>query len=293
MAVTAPGSSRSSAQPLPLGDDALTGGRIERAGDADYFSITVAVPTHVRVRVVSDALDTNGELLNRGGRQVDTYLSEQDYVPGGLGFVLRGTLEAGTSYIKVTASNDTETGPYTIVAEEDTAYSSFIDGCSAISTNYGDPLYGCQWHLDNTGRSGATAGEDINVQEVWRAATWGAGAKVAVVDNGLYYDHEDLSANVDKSRNYDYTGRGEVFERYFTHGTKVAGVIAARDNGLGVRGVAPRATVYGYNWIRNTTLFNLIDAMTRNLEEPGSPTIAGGSAPALDWTASQGLGSWR
>ena len=27
----------------------------------------------------------------------------------------------------------------------------------------------------------------------------------------------------------------------------MAGIIAARDDGLGVRGVAPRATVYGYN----------------------------------------------
>ena len=32
------------------------------------------------------------------------------------------------------------------------------------------------------------------------------------------------------------------------HGTAVAGIIAARDNGIGVRGVAPRATVYGYNF---------------------------------------------
>ena len=30
-------------------------------------------------------------------------------------------------------------------------------------------------------------------------------------------------------------------------GTVVAGLIAARDNGLGVRGVAPRATIYGFD----------------------------------------------
>ena len=146
-------------------------------GNADYFRITVGEPTHVRVQVVSASLETDGVLLNSGGRQVDAHLSEQDYVPGGLGFILRGSVDTGTSYIKVTAGNSTATGAYTIVAEEDIAYASFIDDCSAISTDYDDPLYGCQWHLDNTGRNGATAGEDINVQEVWERWQPGSGCQ--------------------------------------------------------------------------------------------------------------------
>ena len=118
--------------------------------------------------------------------------------------------------------------------------------------------------MNNTGRNGGTAGEDINVEDVWDGGNLGAGINVAVVDNGLYYEHEDLKDNVNRSRNHDYTFRGDVFERYFDHGTRVAGVIAARDNGLGGRGVAPRATVYGYNFIRFPTFANLVDAMTRN-----------------------------
>ena len=290
--VSPPGSSRSSARTLDLGEHVLAGGRIDTPGNADYFRITVGEPTHVRVQVVSASLETDGVLLNSGGRQVDAHLSEQDYVPGGLGFILRGSADTGTSYIKVTAGNSTATGAYTIVAEEDIAYASFIDDCSAISTDYDDPLYGCQWHLDNTGRNGATAGEDINVQEVWENGNLGAGVNVAIVDNGLYYDHQDLRDNVDKSRNQDYTlsalerlrGRGDVFERYFTHGTKVAGVIAARDNDLGVRGVAPRATVYAYNWVRNATLVNLVDAMTRNMDDTWVSNNSWGfpSGPGLD-----------
>ena len=251
--VVAPGGSTGSARPLTLGEDALAGGRIDRAGDADYFSMTVAEPTHVIVRVVSAAVDTDGELLDTSRRTVDTHLSPRDYVPGGLGFLLRGSLDRGTSYVKVTAGNAAETGPYTIVAYEDTEYAAFVDGCSAISTDYDDPLYGCQWHLNNTGLNGGTAGEDINVEDVWSGGNLGAGINVAVVDNGLYYEHEDLKDNVNRSRNHDYTFRGSVFERYFDHGTKVAGVIAARDNGLGGRGVAPRATVYGYNFRRYPT----------------------------------------
>ena len=42
----------------------------------------------------------------------------------------------------------------------------------------------------------------------------------------------------------------------------------ARDNGFGVRGVAPRATVYGYNWLAGDWQqfedINRADAMSRN-----------------------------
>ena len=268
-AVTAPGSTTGSARALTLGQNEVAGGRIDRANDTDYFSITVSDTTHVRVRVVSSTLETDVALLDTSRREVGTLHSESDYVPGRLGGLLYGTLKTGTSYIKVTAEDRTETGAYAIVVYEDTLYAGFLGRCSAISANYSDPLYGCQWHLNNTGQnSGAgagTEGEDINVEEVWDAGNLGEGINVAIVDNGLYYEHEDLTANVYRSRNYDYTGEGDVFERYFTHGTRIAGIIAARDNSIGVRGVAPRATVYAYNWIRNPTFANLGDAMTRNM----------------------------
>ena len=105
--VTPPGSSTSRARHLTLGEDALAGGRIDTAGNADYFSITVTETTYMRVQVVSASVETDGVLLDSGGREKEVKLSERDYVPGGLGFVLYGTLDAGTSYIKVTAGDST------------------------------------------------------------------------------------------------------------------------------------------------------------------------------------------
>ena len=87
---------------------------------------------------------------------------------------------------------------------------------------------------------------------------------MAVVDDGMDHTHGDLAANVDASRNHDYTGVGDIHHRYAHHGTNVAGVLAARDNSTGVRGVAPRATIYGYNVLVESTEENQTDAMTRN-----------------------------
>ena len=74
-------------------------------------------------------------------------------------------------------------------------------------------------------------GRDINVEEVW-ATTMGADINIAVVDDGLHYAHEDLAPNVITARNHDYFG-SDVFDPLETHGTRVAGIIAARDNDLG------------------------------------------------------------
>ena len=71
-----------------------------------------------------------------------------------------------------------------------------------------------------------------------------------VVDLGLDYLHPDLRGyeyTGDTSMgHYDSTGLGVRNHKGATHGTPVAGIIAARDNDIGGRGVAPRATVYGY-----------------------------------------------
>ena len=71
-----------------------------------------------------------------------------------------------------------------------------------------EPLFGGQWYLRNTGQSGGTAGMDIRVDGAWRDYT-GAGVRVAVIDDGVFYDHPDLAANYDKSADFNsVTGQG-------------------------------------------------------------------------------------
>ena len=130
-----------------------------------------------------------------------------------------------------------------------------------------DPLYGCQWHLNNTGQFGGDTMHDINVEEVWET-TKGEGVNVAVVDTGLDYEHDDLKENVDTALNHAFHS-GDVRDLAGSgHGTSVAGIIAARDNNLGGRGVAPRATIYGYRILGGfLTDDERAEAMTFQLDE--------------------------
>ncbi len=142
-----------------------------------------------------------------------------------------------------------------------------IDNCDTSTTGFNDPLYGCQWHLKNTGQLGAvtTSGEDINVEGVWDNGTLGAGINVAVVDDGMQTGHADLTDNVNTRLNHNYSGSGNVYDPSKARGTRVSGVIAAAgDNSLGVRGVAPQASIYAYNLAGNFSGTNAKDAMVRN-----------------------------
>ena len=81
----------------------------------------------------------------------------------------------------------------------------------------------------------------ISAPAVW-TFTEGAGVKVAVIDTGINFDHEDLKANYGGGVNFTYEDTGAMDGH--GHGTHVAGTIAAVRNSRGVVGVAPKAKIY-------------------------------------------------
>jgi len=153
-----------------------------------------------------------------------------------------------------------------------------------------DTYLSLQWHLENTGPlpgyPSMKAGEDLHVKPVWNAGLRGEGIRVAVLDDGLEVTHEDLWPNiVTGSRNYrteagmfglSVTSGGKVagLEGFpmpcssdDTHGTSVAGLIAARDgNGTGVSGVAPRAQLVGFNILASNFVADTLDALSHDLD---------------------------
>lgn len=82
-------------------------------------------------------------------------------------------------------------------------------------------------------------------QQMW-ADTKGAGVKVAVIDTGVDNKNAQLANAVDAADGKDYlTGaQGGAITDPIGHGTKVAGIIAARPvSGTGFVGIAPESTV--------------------------------------------------
>lgn len=117
-----------------------------------------------------------------------------------------------------------------------------------------DTYFAQQWHLLNTGQGGGTVGVDANLSAVWDSYR-GAGILIGVVDDGLPTDHPDLTANVDTANDHDWNDATpndptpNVANEDF-HGAAVAGIVGARgNNGMGVCGVAPEATLVGLRLI--------------------------------------------
>jgi subtilisin family serine protease len=87
----------------------------------------------------------------------------------------------------------------------------------------------------------------IDADLAWPNGNRGKGVRVAVLDTGIDFDHPDL--RVAGGVNFAGTSRDGRTSRYdwndtFGHGTHVAGIIAARNNKIGVVGVAPDVSLW-------------------------------------------------
>ena len=270
-AASSPGTSRSAAAALTL--DVAGAGSIGSATDADFFSFTLTEPQTVGVTAVGSPAATSGDLLIQGELQDAGGAKLRDYAryraDREVGFRDIHRLEAGTYYIKVTGSTSASREKYVILVYTYDEHDRRGAKCAGGEPRFTDPLANCQWHLHHPGLPDIDV-VDLNMQDVWDSYT-GAGINVAVVDNSMEYTHPDLSPNVNASLNHSYV-EGETIENLAgpfgnipPHGTSVAGIIAAPENGIGVSGVAPRATIYAYNVVKQASDANEADAMTRNM----------------------------
>ena len=132
----------------------------------------------------------------------------------------------------------TETGPY------------------ACQSGESEPLYAFQWALRYAGNYFTThsdagaygGGMDLNIEPVHKLGYKGQGVNVLVLDTGVDFTNEDLRDNADLGMSWNYANGSpnttpDDKNALSNHGTMVAGVIGAAQNGKGIMGIAPRATL--------------------------------------------------
>lgn len=116
-----------------------------------------------------------------------------------------------------------------------------------------NPLYKKQWSLSNTGQNGGRSGIDINVEKAWQITNGSSKVKVAVIDQGVDRNHEDLVGRV-LDEGYTVAGLSYKGEPYNwdvynnkSHGIACAGIIAANNNDIGLRGIASNTMILPVN----------------------------------------------
>ncbi|KAI1115739.1 peptidase S8/S53 domain-containing protein [Nemania sp. NC0429] len=107
-----------------------------------------------------------------------------------------------------------------------------------------DPIFNEQWHLFNT----IQVGHDVNVTGVWLSGITGKNATVAMVDDGLDMDSNDLKPNYYAFGSWDFNDNRPDPRPTLSddrHGTRCAGEVSAARNDVCGVGVAYDSKIAG------------------------------------------------
>ncbi|MBC97166.1 MAG: subtilase [Halobacteriovoraceae bacterium] len=151
-----------------------------------------------------------------------------------------------------------------------------------------DAKYSDQWGLKNTGRnsggwfSRGKEGEDVNAEKAWGITKGDRALKIAVIDTGVDYTHQDLKANmwtneleangiegvdddgngyIDDIHGYDFANDDGDPQDGHGHGTHCAGNIGAKHDRSGVRGVMDNVQMVGIKFLTDSGSGDTQDAI--------------------------------
>lgn len=110
-----------------------------------------------------------------------------------------------------------------------------------------EPYFNEQWYINNNNAfytdNTINADAHIHTNNLLKSYT-GKGVKIAIIDDGLDTTHEDLKGAIIST--YDITTKTTNVlhsNHQDYHGTAITGIIGARVNGIGIRGIASKVDI--------------------------------------------------
>ncbi|WNZ44065.1 S8 family peptidase [Leptolyngbya boryana CZ1] len=242
----------------------------------DDYLLRSSTGGQFRINMNSSEFDTYLQIIDFATGRVLTF---NDDSGGSTNSQITLSIERNKNYIvRATSFAAYATGTYRINAEQTTnppggggefnrTYGyGLVDAASAVAQAISQSRFA---NVPDLG--GVNWGNDmVNAPEVWARNFTGQGITVAVIDSGVDITHPDLRDNVWVNQReiandgIDNDGNGYVDDLYGwnfgvgqfnnnvmpgtsdsgqSHGTHVAGTIAALNNGTGITGVAPNAQI--------------------------------------------------
>ncbi len=114
-----------------------------------------------------------------------------------------------------------------------------------LSIGNNEEFFGYQWGMFA-----------IYAPNAWDTGFTGQGARIFILDTGIDADNPDLSPNLNTVLSTSFVPGEKYYvgdSSFFSHGTHVAGIIAAADNTWGVIGVAPYAEIVAVKVLSEAT----------------------------------------
>lgn len=127
-----------------------------------------------------------------------------------------------------------------------------INHYSSTLTNVikAEPLFNTQWALakNDDYYSRNSINNNAHIQAVSDSYNTlyiykGRGVKIAVIDDGIDENHEDLKTSIVEKYSTENNDENVAHNSGERHGTAVTGIIAANKNNLGILGIAPEAQI--------------------------------------------------
>ena len=235
--------------------------KVDKKSVGTYLTKQEEKPSYVEGELIIKYKSSYGDMASRNfGVQEETFLVAK-------GLERKNALaKYGVSLVKIVDGESLEDKVSELEKDPNVEYvhPNYILTPFGVTSN--DPHFNMLWGLHNTGqRVNGTYGladKDIDAPEAWARST-GQGVVIAVIDNGVAYDHPDLAGTMWDGTNclnhlgnylggcihgfdVEYNDKDPYPNDYVTssHGTHIAGTIAAKlNNANGIVGVAPDSKI--------------------------------------------------